>query len=1308
MLPHPRMPMVISAFVALFAATTAPRLAAAFGPAHAVSFIHPTGAGATKSDTRSVTRSSDGTVIVGSNTLAAFDGARWQPIEIPAAYGFRALAPAAPEFPHRVWVGAIGAIGYTEKKASGEWHYTSLLPQLAAAGIRTIRDVWSVRALGSGAVWITDHHAFRWTPPTAGTGGHFDVWHLPANSRLSLFGGGESAWLHQNKVGLLRITPTDPPSVIIPEALLPDRPVTWLVPSPGSPDTLLLGLDDDAFRWTESAGFERLESLSNALHRSLPTDAVRLDEDRIAVSTFNNGVFIATTRGELLSHLAAETGLADNSIYSLFADGDRLWAASPSGLIRIDGAGRSAFFDRHASLDGGRPLDVVEHDQRTYVLTTRNLSRSDDPSFATPLEQSLRANGVFSDLLPSPDGLWIAGFGGIWRSDGDAFRHEYIASADISRLCPTARFPRGLLFLEGYRLKLLVPSTRGGWVDRDLGVELPDSPVSLFEDIHGEVWVSTMTQGIQHFSWNPSAPDHAPTLQLDRSYRFGRGLPQPAGRTVLAPLGGRLFVFADSGILALRPDKLGFEPVAELASFLAIATTRPSSKHPAHWLVQSRLAASSGLYSVLRIETETDELRPTPVEIPGLDLLGPPHAIAFAGNALWIGSHRGWLRTPASSLASPPSVPEPPLRLLSSGQSKPFIFQFAHPAAAGGPPLLYQSRLDPNADWSAPSRTVERSFENLAPQNYRFEVRVLDRFGRASPVAHHEFIVLAPWWKTAPALIAGALLFATIVTATARWQLARLRRHNEHLNRLVAERTRQIELASTAKSEFLDNVSHEIRNPLNGLTGLLAMLNEDRLDARERELTRSLKSVASNLTQVFEEVLQFSKLEYGYGRLDRRPFALRPLLDEVVALFTAQARQAGCALHLVWPHGLVDGFEGDPDKIKTIAVNFVANALKYAPGAPVEIRVEATGENDGLVDLYLDVADHGPGVPFEEQELIFKKFVRGRSARASNIAGTGLGLATCAMLAKMMNGSVGVESAPGRGATFSLKLLLPRASLGALRPSAPLTASHPAVDGPLLIVDDEPYNRTVLEGIARELGRIADTAATVEEAGRHLAQRDYAIVFLDWELPDGNGGELARALRARTTSSHPIILATTAHDSEEMRQRCRDAGMDGFLLKPYHVAAVRQAIAHATQSHDPLASTTPPPAANDHTDAFDFFSRATSTDPEIARHRYLAELDTHTQAIAAALAAENLEVVWREAHRLRALSGLVQATELNRAAARLEQSARNRDLSATTTAWTATSHACETLKHHLSPCRAGAPAPAALEPRHSSPPQASR
>ncbi len=1296
-LPPPRMflPHRVPLALMLLLTWSVLPAAAEFGPPRALAVLHEPGSAAIKGDVRSVTRLADGTLLVGSNLLAAFDGTNWQPIEIPGAYGFRALAPAGPTAPHRAWVGAIGTVGYAEKDPQSRWHYTSLLPALAAAGLPAVSDVWSVRPLGDGAVWVTNEHAFRWTPPTAERPGHFDVWHLPAKSRLSAFGGGDTVWIHQEDIGLLRVERDRPPTLALPEASLPQRPVTWLISPTRQPATLLLGLKDAAYRWTESTGFTRLD-FSDSLEGSLATDAAELPGNRIAVATFDNGIVFASFDGAPLGHTSTDQGLADNSIYSVFADADRLWAASPLGLSRLDGAGRVDFFERQSALDGGRPLEALSHEGQTYLLTTRHLLRAStrDTASSHELQPVLSAAGVFADLLPSPDGLWVGGFGGVWRLAGSNVRQEYFASSDILRLCRTQRVPRGVLFLDGYRLKLLVPSARGDWVTRDLAASVSDSPVSLFEDPSGDVWVSTMTQGVARFKWADSTPAHAPRLQLVRAYRGGLGFPAQAGRTELIPWGDRLFAFTETGILSLRADQLGFEPAPEFAPFVGIATTPFSPDAPAHWLVRSRALAHTSIFSVLRVEPRPDgSLATSPVEVPGLDSLGPPTSIARIDDFLWIGSTRGWLHVDARPLRSPPAPPPPPLRAtrFENGAAS-FAFHYALPAAAGGDVLLYQTRLHgADSEWSPPSPETSRTFENLAPQNYRFEVRALDRFGRNGPIASHPFSVLAPWWKSAPAFAAYAILLAAAVAAAARWQVARLRRQNEQLNRLVAERTREIELASTAKSEFLDNVSHEIRNPLNGLTGLLAMLNEDRLDPRERELARSLKSVASTLTQVFEDVLQFSKLEYGYGRLERRPFALRPLLDDVLALFAAQAHQAGCVLRIAWPAGFADGFEGDPDKIKTIVVNFVGNALKYAPRAPIEIRVEATGEADGLVDLYLDVIDHGPGVPPEEQELIFKKFVRGKRARDSKVAGTGLGLATCSMLAKMMNGSVGVDSTPGRGSTFSLKLLLPRAPLAESAKRPPETPPPEALAGPLLIVDDEPYNRTVLEGIARELGSVADSAATAEEALQRLAGRDYTVVFLDWELPDGKGGDVARALRTRATSPRPIILATTAHDSDEMRQRCRDAGMDGFLLKPYDAARVRHAIALAASPSTPTAApsthATSQPANGTENDldhgAFELFSRTQPCEPATARARYVEAIDEHARIIANAVATGDTATVSREAHRLRALSGLVRATALNRAAAHLEDIARRGAGPACAAAWTTTHRACEELKIRL-------------------------
>lgn len=1266
-------------------------LVLAFAPsarARPVIALHEPPAAAIKNEVRAVVHAADGTLVVGSNALAVFDGARWQAVEATKAYGFRALASGRN---NRVWVGAIGAVGYIERDETDQWRFISLLNELAAAGVPAVGDVWSVHPLGEGAVWITDHHALRWTPHPPG--GRFDVLHLPSRSHLAAFTTGSTVHLHQEGTGLLRLGADGPPTLVVPDEALPASPVTWMLP-----DASLIGLQDGAYRWDKNQGFEKLAELSAALEGALPTAAIPLADGRIAIATFNAGIRLATNAGEPLARFSASEGLIDRSVYSLAADGQRLWAATAGGLVSIDGIGHASLFERQAALEGGRPVGVLDHAGRTYVLATSGLFQEQPPTedSGLGLRTVLWPRAPLTDFVSIGGQLWVAGFGGLWRVAGGELSQEYVVSADVLRVTATSHLPRGVLFLEGYRVKALVPSARGGWIARDLDAAVADSPVSLVEGADGDVWVSTMQQGIVRFGWENSAAPSSPRLTLRAAYRGGIGLPAAAGRSQLVSFGSQLFAFTESGVLALRADKRGFDSVPELAAFIGIAAadaTAPGTA--AHWLVQSRSLVASGVFSVLRVETGANgALAITEIAVPGLDAVGAASSIDAAGQSLWIGGTRGLLRIDAA--AAQPASPPPRPRLVLTGdveQPNSLDVRFAEPRSASGETYFYQTRLSGvETEWSFPQRESSRTFRGLGPGNYRVEVRVLDRFGRNGPVVSNHFTVPTPWWKTLPAFAAYGALLVLLVVAVTRTQVARLRRQNERLNQLVAERTREIELASTAKSEFLENVSHEIRNPLNGLTGLLAMLKEERLDPQERELARSLKSVAATLTQVFEEVLQFSKLEYGYGRIERCAFALQPMLEEIIALFRVQAQQAGCTLRLVWPGPLVDGFEGDPEKIKTIIVNFVGNALKYAPGAPVELRVEATTETDGMVDLYLDVVDHGPGVPPDEQELIFKKFVRGKRAQDSKIAGTGLGLATCRMLAKMMNGSVGVESTTGRGSTFSLKLLLPRATL-ALPVRADLAAGA-ASPGPVLIVDDEPYNRVVLEGIAWELGCLADSAGNAEEALQRFAERDYAIVFLDWELPDGKGGDVARALRARSRAQPPIILATTAHDSDEIRQRCREAGMDGFLLKPYNAAKVRQALAHVAAAR----ATQQPPSPNgdfaaddssaeskDDLDlsAFEFYSRAQPDQTESAREIYVQAIDAQATIIARAVSAGETETISREAHRLRALSGIVHAVELNRAASRLETVARQGTIHECAGAWAEAKKACDTLKEQL-------------------------
>lgn len=1252
-----------------------------------------------KDAVRSVIVAHDGTVLVGSNQLAAFDGHAWEKIEIPGAYGFRALAEATSSGPIRVYVGAIETLGYVERARDGEWAFTRLGPESLSPG-----DIWSVHALGNSAVWIGTDRVFRWNGAT------IDVLRLPNPTQLAGFDDGDEVLIYQEGTGLVRIGATGDPKLVVTEADLPQKPVNWMIgPSAGtSPagvatgatrsvpaptaDTgkeALIGLRDGAYRWDGGRRFTRLGALSDALKGTIPTSAATLPGGRIAVGTFNAGIVLATRSGEVVGQISKASGLGPGNVFALASSTHQLWTALPEGLARIEAPGEAMRFDRRQDLDDGSPRRVVGLDGRAYVLTSSGIFEAD----VAGLERRASLSEIAWDATVAADSVWAGGFGGIWRLHEGRMEHVHHVSTDVLALAPSGQIEDGVLFTEGYDLKSLVPSPHGGWAARELGFRSTDTPVCILEDGKGQVWLSTMKEGIFRLRWIRNPATEPPHLQFLAHYRAHHGLGSGLTRPQLTLLGGTLFALGDEGIAALREDGAGFMRVPALGEFGGVAATRSLPDGSAYWLMRRRGLDPRGAFAVAKIRINQGRVVAEPIEVPGLDEASWK-GIDLVGRSIWLTGNREAVRIDAGAISAAPPPPE--LHLTSvrwhdaNGRTLPadvpsnapglaLALTFPARTATTSSAVFYQTRLTTAAEqddsgWSPPGTDPHREFVRLAPGHYVFQARAVDRFGRKGRPVSLAFSIPLPWWRTPLAWIAYSIVVVLAVAGAARWRINRLKRLNERLNRIVADRTRELELSNTAKSEFLENISHEIRNPLNGLTGLLTMLKEEGMAPAEREHVKSLRAVASTLTHVFEDVLQFSKLEYGYAQLNPRPFRLRTLLDEIVAVFAMSASKQRCPLSVAWPGELDDVFFGDPDKIRTVVSNFVGNAVKYAPGSPVEIRVMATEETGGHVDLYVDVTDQGPGIPPEEQGLIFKKFVRGSRAKEQEVPGTGLGLATCNVLARLMNGQVSVESTPGKGATFSLRLLLSRADAGWMGSDATGDEERDGDGKPrVLVVDDEPYNRTVLEGLALELGYLPDLTANAMEALVRLQTNRYRVVFLDWELPGLKGGEIARQIRAMPHGDRPIILATTAHDSDEMQQRCRQAGMDGFLLKPFNAPRVRQAIDavrtwRATQQNPVPANGDGEPGfwsekpvqdqAGLDFGAFDQYARARPHDPAGGRVHFLQTLESQTEALSVALAANNWPAVASIAHRLRALAGLVRARDLNEAAGKLEQAAR--------------------------------------------------
>lgn len=306
-----------------------------------------------------------------------------------------------------------------------------------------------------------------------------------------------------------------------------------------------------------------------------------------------------------------------------------------------------------------------------------------------------------------------------------------------------------------------------------------------------------------------------------------------------------------------------------------------------------------------------------------------------------------------------------------------------------------------------------------------------------------------------------------------------------------------------------------------------------------------------------------------------------------------------------------------------------------------------------------------------------------------------LGLVTCRGLAELMDGSTGVTSEEGRGATFWVEVPLERttapAAAAAAAPAANAGASH------ALIVDDQEYNQVVLRGIARRLGYEAEIASHAGEVWPLIDQRVYTAVFLDWELPGLNGGEIARKLRQHPNTRDALIIATTAHDDDGIRQQCLEAQMDGFALKPFDTARIRAVLnaclsrrasraAAATQRAARLPQS---PAAESQLtlNAFEDFAAGDPTRAQQAVSLYLETLDHELATLQTAIDRNDREAVARQAHRLRSHAGLVNGVALNTAAQQVMISARDPAASNWRGLCPAVLEAASALKHAITSLR---------------------
>ena len=369
----------------------------------------------------------------------------------------------------------------------------------------------------------------------------------------------------------------------------------------------------------------------------------------------------------------------------------------------------------------------------------------------------------------------------------------------------------------------------------------------------------------------------------------------------------------------------------------------------------------------------------------------------------------------------------------------------------------------------------------------------------------------------------------------------------------------QAEEASLAKSAFLASMSHEIRTPLSAVIGMVDLAMAGEVDPMRRDCLVTASDSARHLLTIVTDLLDFSKIEAGKLVLERVHFNLHEAVESAARTFSFQARQRGLELTVRIDPATPRFVLGDPNRLRQVLVNLLGNALKFTDQGFVRVEVRPVDPGrEGRVGARILVQDTGIGIPADKVDTVFEQFTQAEGSISRRYGGTGLGLAICRRLVELMGGSIGVESVPDQGSTFFFNLVLePGDERLTPLPEAEEEGGEPA-EGRLkiLVVEDNPVNVKVAGLHLAQMGHEMVAASDGIEALKLLAKERFDAVLMDLEMPGMDGLEVTRRIRSGDARhGRPLdplvpIVAMTAHALAELRDRCLEAGMDAYVVKP--------------------------------------------------------------------------------------------------------------------------------------------------------------